>query len=41
MTIRQPEEDKVDNIEPEAKKLRVQTEDLNKSATNKSGTPTT
>jgi hypothetical protein len=26
-TTRQPEEDRVDNIEPEAKKLRVQTKD--------------
>jgi hypothetical protein len=40
-TTRQHEEDKVDNIEPEAKKLRVQTEDLNKSAANESWTPTT
>jgi hypothetical protein len=41
MTTRQPEEDKVGNIEPEAKKLRVQTEDQNKSAANESGTTTT
>jgi hypothetical protein len=39
-TTRQPEEDKVTNIDPEAKKLRVHTKDLNKSTTNKSGTPT-
>jgi hypothetical protein len=39
-TTRQPKEDKVSNIEPEAKKHRVHTEDTNKSATNKSGTPT-
>jgi hypothetical protein len=40
MTTRQPEEEKFDNIEPEAKKLRVQTEDLNKSTADESGTPT-
>jgi hypothetical protein len=40
-TTRQPEENKADNIEPEAKKLRVQAEDPNKSATNESGTPAT
>jgi hypothetical protein len=40
-TTRQPMEDKVDNIDPEVKKLRVQTEDPNKSTTNESGTPTT
>jgi hypothetical protein len=39
-TARQPEEDKVTNIEPEAKKLRVHIEDPNKSTTNESGTPT-
>jgi hypothetical protein len=39
-TTRQPEEDKVTNIDPEAKKLWVHTKDLNKSTTNKSGTPT-
>jgi hypothetical protein len=38
---RQPEEGKVDNIEPEAKKLRFQTEDPTKSTINKSGTPAT
>jgi hypothetical protein len=40
-TTRQPEENKVGSIETEAKKLRVQTEDPNKSATNRSGTPAT
>jgi hypothetical protein len=40
-TTRQPEEDKVTNIDLEAKKLRVHTKDLNKSIANKSGTPTT
>jgi hypothetical protein len=40
-TTRQPEEDKVNNINLEAKKLRVHTEDMNKSTTNESGTPTT
>jgi hypothetical protein len=40
-TTRQPVEGKIDNIEPEAKKLRVQTEDPNKSTVNESGTPTT
>jgi hypothetical protein len=40
-TTRQSEEGKVDNIEPKAKKLRVQTEDPNKSKANESGNPTT
>jgi hypothetical protein len=39
-TTRQPEEDKIANIEPEAKKLQVHIEDPNKSTTNESGTPT-
>jgi hypothetical protein len=39
-TTRQPAEDKVTNIEPEAKKLQVHTEDLNKSTKNESGTHT-
>jgi hypothetical protein len=39
-TTRQPEEDKVNNIEPEAKKLRFHTEESNKSTTNESRTPT-
>jgi hypothetical protein len=38
MTTRQPEKN---NAEPEAKKLRVQAKDPNKSITNESGTPTT
>jgi hypothetical protein len=37
-TTKQPEEDRAD---PEAKKLRVQASDPNKSTTNESGTPTT
>jgi hypothetical protein len=40
-TTRQPEENKADNIKPEAKKLQVQAEDPNKSATNELGTPAT
>jgi hypothetical protein len=40
MTTRQPKEEKVNNIEPEAKKLRVHTKDTNKSTKNESGTPT-
>jgi hypothetical protein len=39
-TTKQPEEDKVTNIELEAKKLRIHIEDPNKSTTNKSWTPT-
>jgi hypothetical protein len=39
-TTRQPEEDKVANIKPKAKKLWVHTEDTNKSTANESGTPT-
>jgi hypothetical protein len=39
-TTRQQEEDKVANIELEAKKLQVHIEDPNKSTTNESGTPT-
>jgi hypothetical protein len=37
-TTKQPEENRA---EPEAKKLRVQAPDMNKSTTNESGTPTT
>jgi hypothetical protein len=37
-TTRQPEGNKAGSIEPEAKKLRVQEEDLGKSTTNESGT---
>jgi hypothetical protein len=36
---RQPKENKVGSIEPEAKKPRVQAEDLDKSAASKLGTP--
>jgi hypothetical protein len=38
-TRRQPEGNKAGSIEPEAKKLRVQEEDLGKSIMNESGTP--
>jgi hypothetical protein len=40
-TTRQPEGNKASSIEPEAKKLRVQEEDLGKSTTNESGIPAT
>jgi hypothetical protein len=40
-TMRQPKENKADSIEPEVKKLRVQTGDPNKSVMNESGTPAT
>jgi hypothetical protein len=40
-TTRQPKENKASSIEPEVKKLRVQAEDLGKSATSELGTPAT
>jgi hypothetical protein len=40
-TTRQPKGNKAGNIEPEAKKLRVQEEDPAKSTMNESGTPAT
>jgi hypothetical protein len=40
-TTRQPKENNAGSIKPEAKNLRVQAEDLGKSATSKSGTPAT
>jgi hypothetical protein len=36
---KQPVQDKAIGIEPDAKKLRVHTEDPNKSSTNESGSP--
>jgi hypothetical protein len=39
VATRQPKGNKEGSIEPEAKKLRVQEEDLGKSTTNEPGTP--